>query len=529
MAYQMPKLNGGQALIESLQREGVRTVFGIPGAGQYEAVDALVGRTDLRYISLRHEQAATYMADGYARVSGEMAVALVVQGPGLFNAAAGMATAYAVSSPMLVVTGTQHQQGDAGQVAPAWYQPLAKWAMRAKRTSEIPTAVQLAFQQLRSGRPRPVVLEIPAQVLATTEDVQLLDPLPVVQPKGDPTQIERAVQLLAQAQRPLIWAGGGVQRAEAWDAVRTLVEHLQAPVVTSRQGKGALSDQHPLCLGMAELRYRPLRDWIATRDLILAVGVQQNFSTYPQSIIQIDIDPAQISQEKHVCGIVGDARLMLETLAQTIGATLPARTAQAEALHTEIRALNSARFEPTRQLQPQWAFMQAIRAALPPDGILVQGMNQMGYYSRNYFKTYAPRTYLTSSALSTLGAAFPLALGAKVAQPHRAVLALEGDGGFLYNAQEFATAVQHNIPVVVLVFNDNAYGNVLRAQIEQFDGRVLGTRLHNPDFVKLAEAYGARGVRVQDAVQLEAALHTAFAAAQPTLIEAPVGPMQREF
>ncbi|MFN8495519.1 MAG: thiamine pyrophosphate-binding protein [Caldilineaceae bacterium] len=525
----MPKLNGGQAFIESLQREGVRTVFGIPGAGQYEAVDALVGRMDMRYISLRHEQAATYMADGYARVSEEIAAALVVQGPGLFNAASGMATAYAVSSRMLVVTGVQHQHGPAGQVTPDWYQPLAKWAARANRPSEIPAAVQMAFQQLRSGRPRPVVLEIPAQVLATTEDVQLLDPLPVIQPTGDPAQIERAVQLLTQAQRPLLWAGGGVQRAGAWDALQRLAEHLQAPVVTSRQGKGVLSEQHPLSLGMAELRYAPLREWIATRDLILAVGVQQNFSTYTQSIIQIDIDPAQISQGSHVCGLHGDAQQVLETLTQTVSTTIPARTVHTEGLHAEIRTLNAARFEPTRQLQPQWAFMQAIRAALPADGILVQGMNQMGYYSRNYFKPYAPRTYLTSSSLSTLGAAFPLALGAKVAQPHRAVLAIEGDGGFLYNAQELATAVQHKIPVVVLVFNDNAYGNVLRAQMEQFDGRVLGTRLHNPDFVKLAEAYGAQGVRVQDAVQLEAALRTAFANTKPTLLEVPVGPMQREF
>ncbi len=195
----------------------------------------------------------------------------------------------------------------------------------------------------------------------------------------------------------------------------------------------------------------------------------------------------------------------------------------------EVRALNQKRFAPSKQLQPQWEYMRAIRAALPDDGILVQGMNQMGYYSRNYFPVYQPRTYITASPLATLGAAFPQALGAKVALPERAVVAICGDGGFLYNAQELATAVKEGINVVVIVFNDNAYGNVLRAQEEQFDGHIIGTQLHNPDFVKLAEAYGVVGVRAKGGEALYTALSTAIASNKPCLIEVPVGAMQREF
>ena len=195
----------------------------------------------------------------------------------------------------------------------------------------------------------------------------------------------------------------------------------------------------------------------------------------------------------------------------------------------DVRALNDARFDPAIQLQPQWDLMQAVRAAMPDDGILVQGMNQMGYYSRNYYPVYTPGTYLTASSHSTLGCAYPLALGAKVAQPDRAVVALSGDGGFLYNSQELATAVQYGINAVVIVFNDNAYGNVLRAQIEQFDGHIIGTRLPNPDFVKLAQVYGARGVLAQDAAQLEMALREALTFEAPTLIEVPVGMMERQY
>jgi acetolactate synthase I/II/III large subunit len=530
----MPKLNGGQALIQQLRREGIRVVVGIPGQGQYEAVDALYNQADIRYISVRHEQAATYMADAYTRVSGEIAAALVVQGPGLFNAAAGMATAYAASSPMLVITGPHHldrKRGgkESGNSASISLQALTQWAARATRPAAIPALVQEAIRQLKTGRPRPVGLEIAPQVFAKIEEVELLDPAPLPATPVDGGALEQAVQRLAQAQKPVIWAGGGVQRAGAWETLQALAEHLQIPVVTSRQGKGTLSDHHPLALGFAETRYPPLRDWLAQRDLILAVGTSASFATYRQPVIQLDIDTAQLTPGEQVTAIVGDAQVVLTALHAAVHSAISSRIQLAATVQAEVKALNADRFDPTRQLQPQWDLMQAIRRALPDDGILVQGMNQMGYYSRNYFPVYAPRAYLTASSASTLGCAYPLALGAKVAQPERAVVALSGDGGFLYNSQELATAVQYGINAVVIVFNDNAYGNVLRAQMEHFDGRVIGTQLHNPNFVQLAESYGARGVLARDAIALESALEEALTATQPTLIEVPVGMLERDY
>ena len=542
----MPNLNGGQALIQQLRREGIRTVFGIPGQGQYEAVDALYacaparlgaqgnGQSAIRYISVRHEQATTYMADAYARVSGEIAAALVVQGPGLFNAAAGMVTASAVSSPVLVITGPYHldrKQGgaSAGNVASPSLQELTKWAARATRPAEIPALVHEAILELKTGRPRPVGLEIAPEVFAAMEAVDLVAPVTPLPTAVDPVALAYAVHLLTQAQKPVIWAGAGVQRAGAWAAVQALAEHLQAPVVTSRQGKGVLSDHHPLALGFAETRYPPLGDWLAQRDLILAIGTSTQFANPQQPVIHLDIDAAQITKGDHVTALAGDAGTALAELWAAVTTTIPARPHLAAAVQAEVAALHAARFAPARQLQPQWDFMQAIRHALPDDAVLVQGMNQLGYYSRNYYPVYAPRAYLTASAQSTLGCAYPLALGAKVAQPERAVVALSGDGGFLYNSQELATAVQYGINAVVIVFNDNAYGNVLRAQMEQFDGRVIGTQLHNPDFVALAQSYGARGVLANDASALEAALREALTAARPTLIEVPVGRLEREY
>jgi acetolactate synthase I/II/III large subunit len=522
----MPKLNGGEALIRSLQQEGIRTVFGIPGLGQYEAIDALYNTPAIRYVSVRNEQAATYMADGYARASGEIAAALVVPGPGVLNASAGMATAYASSSPVLVITGTDHQrEGHDDEREPPLLHALTKWAGRASSVEEVPGLVHSAMRQLRSGRPRPVVLEVPHSVLAARAEVELCDPAPTERPGADRAALEAALALMGKAQRPLIWAGGGVHTAGANDLVAALAEAWQAPVVTSRSGKGAISDRHPLSLGSAELRYAPLRHWIEERDIILALGTSYDFSKFKSTVIQVDIDPAQVRQGEGRLGIVGDVGSVLaELLAHTdrfIG--------QRESPATEVAALNRARFAPDQQLQPQAGFTKAIRNVLPDDAVLTTDMTQLGYYSRNYYPVYAPRSYFICSRLWTLGAAFPMALGAKIAQPQRTVVTVTGDGGFLYNSQELATAMKYNIPITIMLFNDNAYGNVLRAQQEEYDGHVIGTELYNPDFLQLAQSYGVQAWRAQDAAELEQALRQATASESPTLIEVPVGPMQRVY
>ncbi len=546
-AHMTAKMTGGQALVQALYREGVRVIFGLPGMQQYHAVDAVYREPRIRYISTRHEQATSYMADGYARVSGQVGTAMVVPGPGLFNAAAGIATAYAVSSPLLIVTGDaasatlpiglpsagtsgEHDEQSAGSDQIDFLRPITKWTARARHPADVPTIVHEAFRQLHTGRVRPVEIEISPEVLAAATEVELLAPESYDRPGGACEQVERAARILAAARQPAIWAGGGAISAGASAVLQRLAEHLRAPVITSPNGKGAISDRHPLSLGLAELRYEPLRRWLAGCDVILAVGTRTGFADrlHTQQVIRIDIDQAEIERQRHhTFGIVGDARRTLEALYRMVAAT-PGPSGAAPVSST-VQALNAARFAPEDQLEPQHSFMTAIRSVLPDDGILVQGMNQMGYYSRNYYPVHVPGTYLTASSYGTLGSAFPLALGAKVAAPERAVVALSGDGGFLYNSQELATAAQYGINAVVIVFNDNAYGNVLRAQIEQFDGHILGTQLHNPDFVQLANVYGARGVRVHDASQLEAALREALAIEAPTLIEVPVGMMERRY
>ncbi len=530
----MARMNGGQALVRSLAAEGLRVVFGVPGAGQYEAIDALYSTPSIRYIAVRHEQAASYMADGYARASGEIGAALVVEGPGLFNALSGAATAYATSSPILVVTGGHHHRKKGLELdESAWLGPLTKWVGRARRPAEIPEIVREAFQQLRTGRPRPVGIEVPPAVFAATEEVGMAQPASdTPEPKFDDAQIiQQAAELLVSARRPVIWAGGGVMRAKAATLVAELADYLQIPVVTTRQGKGAISELHPLSLGMAEMRFQPLRSWLTGRDLILAVGASNFRRGDGQQVIRIDVDEAELQGGNEQLAIQGDAYPVMMALNRAVAAACPSRGDRAEAVQAEVAAINGARFDPSSQLQPQWDFMEAIHSALPDDAIVIQGMNQMGYYSRNYFRPKSPRGYLTSSSHGTLGCAYPIAVGAKVGCPDRFVVSLSGDGGFLYNAQELSTAVQYGIGAAAIVFNDNAYGNVLRAQMEEFDGHVLGTKLHNPDFVALAQSFGAKGVKAESADALHTALDEAVATEEdkPVLIEVPVGMLDREF
>jgi acetolactate synthase-1/2/3 large subunit len=529
----MPKMTGGQALAKSLYREGVRVIFGLPGVQLYHLLDGLYDETGIRFITTRHEQATTYMADGYARAGGGIGTALVVPGPGLQNASAGIGTAYAASSPILVVSGQIERDligVDRGMLHEVNDQmdtirPVTKWASRILNPQDVPAVVHEAFNQLRTGRPRPVEIEIPPETLAEEADIELLEPAYPIRPAASSEQVEAGAEVLGNAKKLLILAGGGVIASQASEALQTLAEHLQAPVLMTSEGKGSLSDRHALALGSMRLRQDPLLDYIAKTDVILAVGTRLATPQMlrGQTVVQIDVDEAEVGRnyEKTV-SLVGDAKATLEALYTKLAATLPPQPCRADevvALRQERREHEHARREPLA------GFVRAIRHAMPDDGVLVAGMTQVGYYSRPYFPVYQPRTFLTSSYFGNLGYAYPTALGAKVARPNAAVVAISGDGGFMFNSQELATAVAHKIHAVVIVFNDNAYGNVMRDQRDRFNGRVYGPELHNPDFMKLAEAYGARGARAHNAEELEAKLKEALAIEAPTLLEVPVGPM----
>lgn len=522
--------------MKSLYLEGVRVIFGLPGVQLYHAMDALYHEPGIRFITTRHEQATGYMADGFSRAGGGIGTALMVPGPGLLNASGGISTAYAASSPIMVVSGQIERdligvnRGMLHEVDDQLdsIRPVTKWAQRVLDPADIPEAVHEAFHHLKTGRPRPVEIEVPPETLAELADMELREPEEPRRLTADAERVQRAAQMLTEAANPLVWVGGGVVSSGASEALIKVAEHLQAGVISTAEGKGAFSDKHPLSLGALWLRNDNIGKAFG-HDVILAVGTRMAFPNYlgGQKIVQIDIDEAELGRNyDDTFGILGDARDTLEQLHKALSDKGPARSDRSP----EIAAQRSARSEAAIKVEPQGSLLKAVRSAMPDDGILVAGMTQLGYYSRAYFPVYQPRTFLTSSYSGNLGFAFPTALGAKVAQPDKAVVALSGDGGFLFNSQELATAVQHGINAVVVVFNDNAFGNVLRDQVNRFQGRTIGAELHNPDFLKLAEAYGARGLKASGPDELESTLRDVLAANDaPTLIEVPVGMMPSPF
>ncbi|MDR7483574.1 MAG: thiamine pyrophosphate-binding protein [Armatimonadota bacterium] len=525
------RMTGGRALVEMLRRHGVTELFAIPGVQNDALFNALYDAAGaIRVVHTRHEQGAAYMALGYARATGRPGVFAVVPGPGVLNATAALATAYAAHARVLCIAG-QIPSAQIGRGLGVLHElpdqlailrGLTKWAARVEHPALLPDLVAEAFQQLCAGRPRPVALEIPTDVLADQAPVTLRDPAAApAAPAPDPEAVARAAALLARAERPLIMVGSGVD--DAGDALLAVAEALQAPVVAGMHGRGAVSDRHYLALtGPAGWRL-----W-ADADVVLAVGTRllrpltQWGVDDGLTLIRIDIDPLEISRiHPPAVGIVADARQALAALSQALAAHSPVRASREAAL----RALKADVEQAMSQVQPQYGFLQAMRAALPDDGVFVDEMTQVGYMARYAFPVYRPRTYITPGYQGTLGYGFATALGAKVALPDRAVLSISGDGGFLFTAAELATAVQHRIGVVAVVFNDGAYGNVLRMQQELYGGRVIATRLHNPDFVRLAETFGARGQRATSPAALTAILRAAFERDEPTVVEVPVGEM----
>ena len=528
----MARMTGGEALVQSLYREGVRVVFGLPGVQLYGVMAALRDEPRIRFITTRHEQATGYMADGYARASGEPGVALVVPGPGLLNAAAGLSTAYACSSPVLMLSGQIPRAKIAKRVGLLHevddqldaIAPVTKWRRRVLDIPEIPAAVREALRQLRTGRPRPVELEMPPETMEDEDEVTLLPPGDASRPGAPAAEVERAAGALAAARRPVIYAGGGVHLAGAHDALRAVAEHLQAGVIESPEGKGALSPRHPLALGAALWPGTPLRAHLDQADVILAVGSRLAVAGFrsDQDVVQIDIDPEEIGRNHpRTLGLVGDARATLEALA----AALRPRSGPRPASWGDLDALRAA-IQATASQEPQAAILRSLRAGTPEDAIVVPDMTQIGYYARPFWPVYEPRTYLTSSYSGNLGFAFPTALGAKVARPDRPVVAICGDGGFLFNAQELATAVRYGISVVVVVFNDDAYGNVGR-DLDETWGGTIGADLANPDFMKLADAYGIVGLRAKEPTEVGDLVREAVALDRPVLVEVPVGRMPR--
>ena len=522
-------MTGAQALVRQLRAEGVDTVFALPGVQIMAAFDALYEvQDDIRLIQTRNEQATTYMADGYARVTGKPGVAMVVPGPGALNATAGLGTAFASSSPVLLISGQipsdslGKRQGQLHEVEDQLdvFRPITKWNHRVTSVEEVPEAVHEAMRQLKTGRPRPVELEVPPDTLAATGDVELIEPeeYPRVGPNAD--EVHRAARLLAEAKRPAIVAGGGTIIAGASKELLEVAELLQAPVMTTPNSKGIIPEDHYLAIGVNYASVGPAYRVVPESDVLLAVGTRlliREFETdTPPKIAHIDVDPDVIGKNLPAeVGIVADAR---ETLAQLARELRSMDGAERDRRH-EIELYKKTYADELKGMAPeQVGIVETIRGALSDDVIVVSGITNIAYWANVAYSVRQPGTFITSSYFASLGYGFPTALGAQVGRPDKQVVALCGDGGFLYSPQELSTAVRYGINLVAVVFNNSAYGASQWDQTHRYGRRYIGTDLHNPDFMKLADAFDVRGLRT-DVAGLGASLREALSAGAPVVLE----------
>ncbi|HST75483.1 MAG TPA: thiamine pyrophosphate-dependent enzyme [Acetobacteraceae bacterium] len=519
----MARMTGGEAIVDGLLRHGIDTVFGLPGVQVYGLFDGFARAANrLRLINARHEQTTAYMALGYACATGRPAAYAVVPGPGVLNTTAALATAWGLNAPVLCITG-QVPSAMIGRGRGQLHElpdqldtlrSLLKWAERIEHPTQAPYQVARAFQEMLSGRRGPVAIEMPLDQMSASADVTSHEPLPLApNPTPDAEQIAAVAKLVANAKAPMIWVGGGALHAPA--EILALAERIGAPVVSFRGGRGIVDDRHPLGLTIPA----GYRLWPET-DLLLAFGTRLDvpmarWGAIPAGlkIARIDLDPAEMRRLKVDIGIVADtadaARMLTQAVARRADAARADKIARAK---TDTAAA-------IQKVQPQMSYLAAIRDVLPEDGIFCDEMTQVGYVSWFGFPFHTPRTLITSGFSGTLGAGFPMALGVKVAQPDRAVVAVTGDGGFLFGGTELATAVQHGINLVTVLFNNSAYGNVLRDQRRMFEGRDSGSVLRNPDFQTYARSFGVPSWRVTDPDGLRSALREALAANSPALIE----------
>jgi len=520
----MTSMTGGEAIVSGLISHGVDTVFGLPGAQVYGLFDAF-RQAKLNVIGARHEQACGYMAYGYARSTGRPGVFSVVPGPGVLNAGAALLTALGSNEPVLCLTGQVpsaflgkgrghlHEMPD--QLATL--RSFLKWAERIEYPGCAPTLLARAFQEMMSGRRGPAALEMPWDVFtdrAETAEVKPFEPFPP--PLPDPDRIKEAAALIAVSKRPMIFVGSGAIHAR--QEILELAEMIDAPVVAFRSGRGIVSNAHELGLTMAAA----YRLWPRT-DLMIGIGTRLELPTMSRwpyrpdglKCVRIDIDPSEMRRYPPDAGVIADAKAGTRELAAAVSKS---GYRKSSGRRGEIREASAAALQEIQNVQPQMAYLQILRDVLPHNAIVTDELSQVGFASWYGFPIYEPRTFITSGYQGTLGSGFPTALGAKVAHPDRPVVAITGDGGFMFGVQELATAVQFGIGVVTLVFNNNAYGNVRRDQLERFEGRVVAADLVNPDFVKLADSFGVAASRISSPDHFRPALEKALSHEGPYLI-----------
>jgi acetolactate synthase-1/2/3 large subunit len=548
------KMSGARAVVEALEREKVDYIFGMPGGANLPFYDALWD-SKIKHVLARHEQLAAHMADAYGRVSRKAGVCSATSGPGATNLITGIATAFADSSPVVAITGqvpkamtgrNAFQETDIVGIAT----PITKYTLQPLSAAEVPFAVKRAFYIATTGRPGPVLLDLPKDVQQEEVEMTFPDSVQVRAYRSsvpvDMQDIERAAEMMVKAERPILWGGGGVRIADASQPFAAIAELLMMPVITTLQGKGDFPENHPLSLGPIGMHGRAeANKLVSESDLLVAVGVRfsdrstGNFAEFAPSakIIHIDADPTEFNKNKMVdLSILGDANHVLTTLFDAIAKRLT-RTRDANAnpwlkrvndVREELKGIPAYRDSYAELSGPK--IVKMMRDILPPEAILTTGVGRHQMWCEIHYKVLRPRTWITSTGLGTMGFGLPAAVGAKFAAPDVPVVDFDGDGSFVMTDQALATAVEEKLPIMAVVINDRSLGMVEQWQRLMYNRRYIGIKFPNvPDFVKLAEAYGAHGRTVGSLAEFGKAMREGLANEGPMVIEVPVSPEEDVF
>ncbi len=535
----MKLLSGAEIFVKSLEEEGVDTVFGYPGGAVLQIYDALYDAKKVKHYLVRHEQGAAHAADGYARATGKPGVCLATSGPGATNLVTGIATAYMDSVPLVAFTG---QVGSSLLGTDAFQEaditgitlPITKHNFLVKDVNDLARTIKEAFHIATTGRPGPVLIDIPKDIsivktkFSYPEQVNLPGYRPTY--KGHPAQISQAAKMISQASKPVIYAGGGAVISGAHEELKVLAEKIKAPVTTTLMGIGAFPEDHRGSLGMLGMHGTAYANYAVSEcDLLISVGARFDdrvtgrvdaFAAQAK-IIHIDIDPAEIGKIVRVdLPIVGDTKIVLQELIEKVE---PRDANDWLERIDEWKAKHPLQYSREGKLKPQF-IVEEINRVTKGDAVIVTEVGQNQMWAAQYYTYKKPRSFISSGGLGTMGYGFPAAIGAKVGRPQDTVIDIAGDGSIQMNIQELATAVYYNIPVIVAILNNNRLGMVRQWQSMFYDERFSSTIITGPDFVKLADAYGAVGLRVTEAGDVGPALEKAIAVQKPVLIDFIVDP-----
>lgn len=536
---------GSKALVTALEREGVEVVFGLPGGANLPIYDALVD-ANFRHVLVRHEQSASHMADGYARIKRKAGVCFATSGPGATNIITGLATAYADSSPVLAVTGQvavamigkdAFQETDIIGVA----NPCTKYSFQPRSARDIPETVKKAFYIAESGRPGPVLIDIPKDVQQASAEMTFPDLIkvrgysPIVDP--DLSQLGKAAEILLTAQRPIIMSGGGVILSGAFSELQALAELLMAPVVTTFKGKGSFPENHALAMGPIGMHgHAEANKMILEADCILAVGARfsdRSVGRYDEfgrgmNIIHLDVDPAEIGKNKLVdVAVIGDVKSSLRTLFKMLSKAIIKKDLDNPWLKRRkelIDYYSETIKDYSRELTARKA-LKKLREILPSESIVTTEVGQCQMWASLHFDVISPGTFFSSTGLGTMGFGFPASIGAKAARPEVSVVDIAGDGSFNMTENSLAVSVLDELPVIVFLMNNYMLGMVAQWQRAFYNRRYMGVHQHNcPDYVKIAQAYGAEGIKVQSLPELEQAIMSALKMEVATVIDISIDP-----